>query len=1065
MGRLEDESSHPLDTIDEVTRTTQIASESLGMAVGEESGLLTGIQLGRYQLGERIGAGGMSVVYAAYDPELQRNVAVKRLRQRLGKGKERDKVGAISTERRARLYREALAIAQLNHPNVITVFDIGVVEGALFIAMELVDGFTLKQWIREQRRGWQEVLDVFVQAGRGLAAAHRADIIHRDFKPSNVLMGRDGRIRVADFGLATSLHESAIVGSTDRGTGRSAEVESGSTTDVRRIFEVGAGEGSTGDDSDVSSVRSSLDSQPSRLDQRITVDGTLLGTPAYMAPEQLLGRRPTAQSDQYSFCVALYEALYGALPFKAKNWSALAECKLRLQLVKQRRKRRVPHWVHRAVIRGLAAQPDKRWPSMGEPLAALDVKRVSQSRRRITWALIVAMALAMALMPRRLGLYDDGLTADAMCQRGRDKMDAVWRPEVKKSLREAFLASNIGYAATSWQRVDSSLTAYARGWVAAYRDACEATWVDRAQSGQLLDRRMNCLTRRLSRFGALVDTLGAPAGQEAIPDAVRAVYALPPVSDCSRAEVLSSRIERPDSALVRTRIETLRNQIAKIQAVSDLGLYRDALADAEVILSEARGLDYLPLLAEAQFLTGMLYSRNGWNERAAEMLDSAIFTAEASAHDQIASQALSFRVYWVADSAKRADLMLRAEAAIRRSGRDQDRATLANAQGRAAYDAERFAEAQVHFERALSIAERNHGAIDPNTLSSVNNLGSALQKQGQYRRALEYYQRAMELANQIYGSEHPRVGVLLSDVASLRFDLGDYRRAELHVEESIAILSRGYGKDSRFLGASMGNRGQLLVQRGQYAEALAVHRDALQIFAALPDMITKHAGALTDVGISLARLGRDEEARWYFQKALTRYRAADNPNVASLARTLNASGELLTDRGRADRAQPHHEQALTMARATYGADHPIVAAALFHLGRSLCAQRQYRSGLEYLGEALHAYETQIGDRHPYVGRTHAALGDCYAGRSELARAGGQLERAVAILANHGGNPHRLAIARFALARVIVSVDRARAMKLAELAYRALSDQDAFEPTVRTIERWLAVRSGTAQSPR
>ncbi|MBA3546614.1 MAG: serine/threonine protein kinase, partial [Nannocystis sp.] len=227
-------------------------------------------ELGRFVVLHRVGAGGMGVVYAAYDPELDRKVAVKLLHPSVGS--DREDVG------RARLLREAQAMARLSHPNVVTVFDVGTRDDQVFLAMEFVQGLPLSAWLKAPR-GWREVVAVFIAAGRGLDAAHREGIVHGDFKPDNVIVDVEGRARVLDFGLAFAQ---------DRG-------KPPSDPEARRSSRSG---------------RSGVD-----LSTHLTRTGALTGTPPYVSPEQFLGESASARADQYAFCVSLYEGLYGDRPY------------------------------------------------------------------------------------------------------------------------------------------------------------------------------------------------------------------------------------------------------------------------------------------------------------------------------------------------------------------------------------------------------------------------------------------------------------------------------------------------------------------------------------------------------------------------------------------------------------------------------------------------------------------------------------------------------------------------------------------------------------------------------
>jgi serine/threonine protein kinase len=276
-----------------------------------------GLSVGRYVVLERIGEGGMGVVYAAHDPELDRKVALKVLRV----DPSRD-VAAVG----ARMQREAQALARLSHPNVISVHDVGTSPHGVFLAMELVDGETLGQWLR-QKRDWRAQLDVFLRAGQGLAAAHHAGLVHRDFKPDNVLVGKDGRVHVTDFGLAR------MAGSAVLPDDRAAD-------------------------------------SPLRLS--LTHTGVLLGTPAYMAPEQMSGDPIDARADVFSFCVALYEALYQQRPFAGSTLDELRRS-IALNHVREPAPGAVPEGVRRALLRGLRAAPSERYAAIDELLLTLEV--------------------------------------------------------------------------------------------------------------------------------------------------------------------------------------------------------------------------------------------------------------------------------------------------------------------------------------------------------------------------------------------------------------------------------------------------------------------------------------------------------------------------------------------------------------------------------------------------------------------------------------------------------------------------------------------------------------------
>jgi serine/threonine-protein kinase len=320
-------------------------------------------RLGRFYLLRKLGEGGMGVVYVGYDEALDRRVAIKLLRP--------------TATSRAWLLREGKALGRLMHPHVVTVHEVGEHDGRLFLAMELVEGGTLRAWLAERPRSFEEILAVFVQAGRGLAASHAAGLVHRDFKPDNVLVGKDGGARVVDFGIA------ALAGAAPPAEG---------SPDVRPS-PGGAGP----------------------PEPPLTQPGAIAGTPGFIAPELLRGERATAASDQWSFCVALYRAVYGAAPFPDRDLAALLRAAAPDPAAPPPRREGVPAWLGPLVLRGLASEPAARHPSMEALLDAitrrlprdpeLDPAAVADERR-ILAAVLVLLPLAiigalLALGPAR----------------------------------------------------------------------------------------------------------------------------------------------------------------------------------------------------------------------------------------------------------------------------------------------------------------------------------------------------------------------------------------------------------------------------------------------------------------------------------------------------------------------------------------------------------------------------------------------------------------------------------------------------------------------------------------
>jgi serine/threonine protein kinase len=301
---------------------------------------------GRYRTLDVLGAGGMGIVYLARDTQLNRNVALKVTRAGLPKG------GVL------RMFREAQAMAQLSHRNVVTVHDVGVWNDRVFVAMEHLEGGTLARYLLEQSPNWREILEKFIQAGHGLAAAHRAGIVHRDFKPENVLLSATSEVRVADFGLARWSSE-------------------------------------TGECSTVETKPSATPSIPESVRRaRLTRVGTLVGTPAYMPPEQIKGAVADHRADLWSFCAALYEALYSELPFPGRTPREVLKYVERSSVRAPPIGSDIPHWLRQALLRGLRVDPANRYPNMEELLDTLSGKGARQRKRWVVSTSVVALTLA-----------------------------------------------------------------------------------------------------------------------------------------------------------------------------------------------------------------------------------------------------------------------------------------------------------------------------------------------------------------------------------------------------------------------------------------------------------------------------------------------------------------------------------------------------------------------------------------------------------------------------------------------------------------------------------------------
>jgi eukaryotic-like serine/threonine-protein kinase len=564
--------------------------------------------LGRFRILERLGAGGMGVVYAAYDPELDRGVALKLVR--------------VPARGRDAALAEAKALARLAHPNVVPVHDAGIVGDRVYIVMELVRGAPLRRWCQGKRR--HDIVRAYAQVGEGLAAAHAAGLVHRDVKPDNAIVGSDGRVRVVDFGLACEASASPAEG-----------------------------------------------------------DGpqVVAGTPRYMAPEQAAGAPVTPAADQYSFCVALAEALAQAGP--------------------------LPRWLEAALARGRAADPAARFPSMHELVRALTRDPARMLRTRVAAVALVVVGGGAFVVGRA---SPEGAGQVEPCTGADAALAAAWPPGEQRAA-VARIAGLGPYGAALAPRLEAQLRAHAASWTTGHRDACLAHRRG-AQSAALLDRRMACLERGRAALGAVRDIVTAvDAG--GLTEAALASSSLPAPAACGDLDALLAEVPPPPpeiagkAAEVSAAVERVRVELAA-------GRVSGAQAPAAAAVAAARALGYRPLLAEALVVEGRARMIRTDRLLAVPALAEATAVALEVGDDGLAVEAWARRI-WVestvgsAPGAALASQPVFEALAARTPSAGAARALLHNNLGGAALARGDRAAARAAFERALVDARRVAG--------------------------------------------------------------------------------------------------------------------------------------------------------------------------------------------------------------------------------------------------------------------------------------------------------------------------------------------------------------------
>ncbi|MEP6861631.1 MAG: serine/threonine-protein kinase [Deltaproteobacteria bacterium] len=875
--------------------------------------LVRGACVGRYVILDQIGLGGMGVVYRAYDPDLDRRVALKLVR-------------AVSEDATSRLVREAQALAKVSHPNIVQIFDVGVFGDTVFIAMELVEGRTLSKWTRETKPEWRPLLAHLIDAGRGLSAAHAAGLVHRDFKPQNVIVGEDGRVRVLDFGVARL--------AVDRSTTSSDDLElDASSSGKLAAFNA---EPDTG-------VATALERPRARThnedDLPRFVVSRLTGTPIYMAPEQ---RRPgmlDARADQFSFAVTCWEMLHGVRPFQGEDEKAYLAASSDGKFRTPPANNATPVWVRRALQRAMSPKADERFRTMDELLAALaaDPARRRQRIATIAAGIVLAGAATVAIATRT--------HAATPCEDAAQHLAGVWDPAIASRLAHAFHATGASFADDATAKVRIALDHRADAWISMHREACRATRVSGEQSAALLDLRMGCLQRRRLEMQALVDQLVTSADRSRVAAAVEAVDRLPSIAACADREALTAVVPLPSDLAQRTLITALRTELANIRALLATGQWPAAERRAVAVAQRAHVLDWAPLVAETALLRGRVERQVGDGRAAEAALTEAVEAAAHAHEDAISSQAWT-ELAWVvgyeqgrpaeglAFATAAETVAVRTDAAPHDlAGIAQTRALIWSAKGdqeaalreakRALILADRdrtndptqatdvlgtialieteqadYAHAEATLRDVLARRRSELGEGHPQVADAFDNLGVVRFHQGAYEEARKDYEQGLAMRTAVLGSDSRDVGTSHNNLGGLLLETGDDRGAEYHLEIALQIYEHVLGAEHADLAIPLSNLGELATRRGDYTLALHDCQRALALDSKSGPDDPQLAFDLVCIGE--AQLGRHDlaAARMSLERAL-KLREHTDGDAGELARTRFDLAKAITDRSRA----------------------------------------------------------------------------------------------------------------------------------------------------------------------
>lgn len=923
----------------------------------KEHTIARGTIIGRYTVLEHLGSGGMASVYSAYDKQLERIVALKMLRAEL----EVDEV-------RTRMLREAQAMARLKHEHVVTVYEVGTFDARIFIAMEYVDGATLSAWSKEPRP-WRELLRILEAAGRGLAAAHEAGLVHRDFKPDNVLVGKDGRVLVSDFGIARS-HSNSNSSSEPEldqaSEGDDRETELRTRTTPRGGVAVS---GTLSADIGASTDEDERESQPSGGPQsasrshtdRLTQEGAVLGTPGFIAPEHLFAGVDDARSDQFSFCVTMYRVLYGKRPYEFRNIVTYCEA-LQGPPEAPPAKTPIPGWVHEIILRGLQRDPALRFASMNELLDALEH---DPSRRFRAWA---GGALAVTACVAGLVVYGrHRAELRRQCDEGDALMALSWSAESASKLRTALQQSGNKHAADIAERAIERLDQYAGSWKATYRGVAEATLMHGREEQGVMSRRLRCLERAREQLDAVSDVL-ANADTSVVQHTLDAVYALPVPASCATIEA-TNLPTLPGSPDLRARVLECERLVARALALTNAGEVVKAEEVAQHGIAEARAIPYARTEAELLLVDAQSKQQRGDKKAAIQSYLHAFASAQRAADDALAVRAAarmgSMLSSWMQKPEEAERWIIAAEGIADRAGRDDasqaevltGRMVVNNWLGRSEKNVE------IH-DKVIELSRRLYGERDLRVARAISNRSVTLEMLGQSDRSIEDRRAAIDMITALTGPDNPalaldyfNLGVSLSTLhrhaeAKTAFErafklqadmppgaltvniyegLADSNLHESPPDVTISVVQKGLDV-ARTLGnggmrewglrlvraEALAKQGDLPGKANECREVLADQEARGQVLATLP----YNPDALTCLGEAELELRQTKSAIKHLERSVsltTRYVAMELPKARfALAKALRVAGR------ESKRARELAESARDDLRKTQGGAEDVV---------------------------------------------------------------------------------------------------------------------------------------------
>ncbi|HTV22910.1 MAG TPA: serine/threonine-protein kinase, partial [Polyangiaceae bacterium] len=758
-------------------------------------------------------------------------------------------------EARGRLLREAQALARLSHPNVVAAYDVGTHEGALFITMEFIEGTSMRDWLAQPRHP-AEVLRVLIAAGRGLVAAHASAVLHRDFKPANVMVSSDGRVRIVDFGLAQASNQATTAPPPAEHDGRRRPTtrQPWPGTGTRPVPAFAAA--------------SSPDT--------ITRTASLAGTPGYMPPEQWLGGTLDHRMDQFGYAVTAFVALTGQKPYPDVLEPSLLPA---LSRARTPWPRSVPRALRRIVERGLSPSPEQRYPSMAAMVNALERFSSAKKRGGARLALGAALGACVALT----GAIPNALSSDTFCKVDDAPLRGVWDPVQRVRVEQAFLASGNKNAGEAFHLVSQRLDLFRDQWLEMRRDSCEATLVRARQPERVMVLRATCLDRALEGTKAMVEAL---AKVDAASMNRSAGAATPSLAGCEdTAALLGSADQLPADPALRARIDEVEVGLVVNQALVE-ARGPEAVEHAQHILELARATGHVAAEAKATAQLGRARLRVATNreQRAAgeALLNDSLRLAALAGDVQLSARSASFLFYSIANADTRVlegDAMLPlVEAAVARAGNPPlPLIEFLYSQNTALVRRNKVDEASALLEQTIRLAEANVGTEFQRLAAAASGeLGHVYAHMKRFADAEASGRRSVDGMRRLFGSHHPQMMTPLANLAVLQSRAQHLDLALETMAEYRALADSLPPDEPRRVWVPL-MESRIWFNTGHCDRAVPLQREALARFTASrgPD----HAlttNVMSELGQCLAAIDQIPEGLSWLERTVANRRAASD---------------------------------------------------------------------------------------------------------------------------------------------------------------------------------------------